>query len=61
MGPKIMNCRKPEQVGTKEYGKMFKKDPGPGGWQGSGQGGEKLEDRRTKKKNHKERISEAFK
>ena len=29
MGPKLMNCCKPEQVGTNEYGKMLKKDPGP--------------------------------
>ena len=28
----------PEQVGTKEYGKMLKTDPGPGGWQGPDQG-----------------------
>ena len=44
MGPKLMNCCKPEQVGTKEYGIMVKTDPGLGGWQGSDQGGEKLED-----------------
>ena len=25
MGPKLMNCCKPEQVGTKEYGKMLKR------------------------------------
>ena len=25
MGPKLMNCCKPEQVGTKEYGKMFER------------------------------------
>ena len=25
MVPKLMNCCKPEQVGTKEYGKMFKR------------------------------------
>ena len=25
MGPKLMNCCKPEQVGTKEHGKMFKR------------------------------------
>ena len=27
MGPKLMNCCKPEQVGTKEYGKMFLRRP----------------------------------
>ena len=25
MGPKLMNCCKPEKVGTKEYGKMQKR------------------------------------
>ena len=25
MGPKLMNCCKPEQVCTKEYGKMIKR------------------------------------
>ena len=25
MGPKLMNCGKPEQMGTKEYGKMLKR------------------------------------
>ena len=25
MGPKLMNCCKPEQVGTKEYGKRLKR------------------------------------
>ena len=25
MGPKLMNCCKPEQVGTKEHGKMLKR------------------------------------
>ena len=25
MGPNLMNCCKPEQVGTKERGKMFKR------------------------------------
>ena len=25
MGPKLMNCCKPEQMGTKEYGKMLKR------------------------------------
>ena len=25
MGPKLVNCYKPEQVGTKEYGKMLKR------------------------------------
>ena len=25
MGPKLMNCCKPEQVRTKEYGKMLKR------------------------------------
>ena len=25
MGPKLMNCCKPEQVGTKKYGKMLKR------------------------------------
>ena len=38
MGPKLMNCCKSEQVGTKEYGKMFKRIQGPG------KGGKKLED-----------------
>ena len=28
-GPKLMNCCKPEQVGTKEYGKKVKADSGP--------------------------------
>ena len=27
VGPKPMNCCKPEQVGTKEYGKMLKQIP----------------------------------
>ena len=25
MGPKLLNCCKPEQVGTKEHGKMLKR------------------------------------
>ena len=25
MGPKLVNCCKPEQVGTKEHGKMLKR------------------------------------
>ena len=25
MGPKLVNCCKPEKVGTKEYGKMLKR------------------------------------
>ena len=47
-GPKWMNCCKLEQVGTKEYGKMLKRIQVLEGWQGSGKGGKKLEDRRTK-------------
>ena len=27
MGRKLMNCCKPEQVGTKEYGNMLKRIP----------------------------------
>ena len=26
MGPKLMNCCRPEQMGTKEFGKMLKKN-----------------------------------
>ena len=60
MGPKKMNCCKPEQVGTKEYGKMLKTDPGPGGWQGPKKARIwKIEGQ--KKKNHEERIPEALK
>ena len=29
MGPKLINCCKPEQVGTKECGEMLKADTGP--------------------------------
>ena len=47
MGPKLMNCCKPEQVGTKEYGKMSKRIRN---WKIEGQ-----------KNNHEERISEASK
>ena len=59
MGPKSMNCCMPEQLGTKEYGKMLKRI-------------QVLEDGRvlpkeqeigrlwTKGKNHKIRISEVF-
>ena len=61
MGPKLMFCCKPEQVGTKEYGKMFKRI-------------QVLEDGRVpakearnwkidgeKKKDHEKSVSEAFK
>ena len=26
MGPKLMNCCRPEQMGTEEFGKMLKRD-----------------------------------
>ena len=26
MGPKLMNCCRPEKMGTKEYGKMLKRN-----------------------------------
>ena len=29
MGPKLMNCCMPEQLGTKEYGKNVEADSGP--------------------------------
>ena len=44
MGPKLMNCCKPEQVGTKEIGKMLKRIQVLKDGRVSGQGGEKLED-----------------
>ena len=36
MGPKLMKCCKPEQVSTKEYGKMFKNGSRSSRWQRSG-------------------------
>ena len=43
MRPKFANFCKPEQVSTRERQNVIT-DPGHGGWQGSGQGVEKLED-----------------
>ena len=58
VGPKLMNCCKPEPMGTQGYGKMLKRiqvleDGSPS------KGGKKLEDWWTKEKNHKKRVSEA--
>ena len=45
MGPKLKNCCKPEQVGTKEYGKRLNRiQVLEDGREGPCQGGKKLED-----------------
>ena len=41
MGPKLINCCKPEQVGTEEYGKMLKRIQV---LEDCSKGGKKLED-----------------
>ena len=44
MGPKMMNCCKSEQVGTKEYGTMLKRIQVLKDGMVTGKGGKKLED-----------------
>ena len=58
MGPKGMNCRRPEQVGTKEYGKMLKRiQTLEHGRVLSKEA--KIGESRTKEKNHKKGVSKA--
>ena len=58
MGPELMNCCKPEPMGTQGYGKMFKiiQVLENGRVQ---QRRQKLKDRRTKEMNHKKGVSKA--
>ena len=59
MGPKLVTCCRPEQIGTKEFGKMMKiqlsrkEDPS--------QRGKELENRGREEKNCEKGVSEAVK
>ena len=59
MGPKLMNCCKPEQ-GHKRAWTNVETNSGSRGGQSSCKGGKTLKKRRTKKENHEKRASEAF-
>ena len=52
MGPKLMNCCKPEPMGTQGHGKMLKRIQILEGGRIPAKEAKKLEDRRTKEKNH---------
>ena len=59
-GPKLVNCCRPEQMGTKEFGKMMKRIQ-TGGRKGPSQRGKELENRGRKEKNYEKGIQEAVK
>ena len=61
MEPKLMNCFKPVQVGTKEHGKMFETYPDPRRRQVSCQRGQKLEDSGVKEEEYLEGIPKIMK
>ena len=44
MGPKLLTCCRPEQVGTKEHGKMLKLIQVLEDGRGCGEGGKRLKD-----------------
>ena len=52
MGQKLLKCCRPEQVGTTEYGKMFKRTQ----VFEDGRESKELEDRKTKEENDKKGI-----
>ena len=60
MGPKLGNCCKPEQVGTKEYGKILKRIQvlQDGRVPAKDAKNEKLKDK--KEEDYEKRVSEAF-
>ena len=53
MGPKLMNCCKPETEEHQRIWQNAEENSNSGRRQSPSQGGKKLEDRRTKEKNHK--------
>ena len=57
IGPKLLNCCRPEPMGTQEYDRMLKRiqvlEDGRSQQRMQEAGG-------TKEKNHKKRVSEAF-
>ena len=59
MGPKLMKCCKPEQMGTTEKGKNVEENSNSRKRCNPGQGGKKIVDRRTKEKNHEKGVLEA--
>ena len=59
MGPKLMNSCKPEQIGTQGYGKMLKRIQILEDGRVPAKEAKKLDDRRTKEKNHKKGVTEA--
>ena len=58
MGTKRMNCHRPEQMDIKEFSKMVEKNSNSRRRKSASHGGKRLEDRKTKEKNHKKGVSE---
>ena len=56
MGPKRTKFWRPEQLDTKEFGKMVKKNPNSRGRKSPSKGGKELEHRRRKEKNYEKGI-----
>ena len=57
MGPKLLDCCKPEHESNKEW-QDVKADSGPWGWQGPAKEAREL---KGKEKNHEKRVSEPLK
>ena len=54
MGPKLMNCCRPEQVGTTDHGEMFNNNSGSRRWHSFCKGGKKHGKLKDKKNTRKE-------
>ena len=61
MGPKLMNCCRPEQMGTKEFGKMLKKKSNSRRRKSPSQGSKEQDNWRDQEKNYEREVSEAGK
>ena len=61
MGPKLMNCCRPEQMDTKEFGKMMKRVQISRGRKNPNHRGNELENRGRKEMKCEKGVSEAVK
>ena len=61
IGPKRMNCCRPEQMDTKEFGKMVKRIQILKEGRSPSQRSKELENRGRKEKNYEKGVSEAVK
>ena len=59
MGLKLVSCCRQEQLGTKEFGKMVKKNSNSRGRKSPSQRGKELENRVRKEKIYEKGVSEA--